>query len=298
MNTDVWTPGPMPSTNTTWRRLGGLANAASVLLALTTVGAFLQAMAFANRLQALRDLESFEALDRADKQVGGAVVLVIVLMAATLVVMIVWMFRAAKNIQALSRTGATWGPGWTIGGWFIPGAWWVLPFIVASELYKGSDPERTVGNQWRTTKGNPMVWMWMACWIIAGIAWIALPRDLGNPATLEDTLRDQRTVGFVVAVFLLLSTVFAIGFIRSTTKRFDEALVNAQQAASSQASHMAPAPSGYSTCVPGVSGVPGASGGSFAATPGGYVPPPPPPYAKVPAAPVAPGSLPPPPPPG
>ncbi|MGD9792570.1 MAG: DUF4328 domain-containing protein [Acidimicrobiia bacterium] len=299
MNTNVWSPGPptgsMTSTNTTWRRLNGVSTAACVLLVLTTVGAFVQAMALAHRLQALRDLESIDALDQADKQVQGAVVLVGLLMAATLVLLIVWMFRAAKNVQALSRTGASWGPRWAIGAWFVPGAWWLLPFIVAAEIYRGSAPERTVGFEWRKTKGSPLVWLWMACWVAACLAWIIFPRDLDNPLTLEETLRDQRTYGFVIAVLLLLAAVFAIGFIRATTARFGEALINAQQAAMSQAAQMAPAPSGYSTYVPGMSGVPV---GTAVPTPGGFVPPPPSPYGGTPGAPVAPGSLPPPPPPG
>ena len=42
------------------------------------------------------------------------------------VVFIIWQFRHAKNAQVLGARGGL-GPGWAIGGWFIPLANYVLP---------------------------------------------------------------------------------------------------------------------------------------------------------------------------
>jgi hypothetical protein len=60
---------------------------------------------------------------------------------ASFVLVIIAMFRLAKNQQALGRPGTRWTPGWAIGGWFIPLASTVIPYLQIRELWRGSDPD-------------------------------------------------------------------------------------------------------------------------------------------------------------
>jgi hypothetical protein len=60
---------------------------------------------------------------------------------AGFVLVIVAMFRLAKNHQALGRPGTRWTRGWAIGGWLIPLASTVIPYLQIRELWRGSDPE-------------------------------------------------------------------------------------------------------------------------------------------------------------
>ena len=55
------------------------------------------------------------------------------------VLTIIWMFRMAGNLRQLGRTGATWAPGWAIGGWFCPPcAIYAIPWLMFRELWRGS----------------------------------------------------------------------------------------------------------------------------------------------------------------
>jgi len=74
---------------------------------------------------------------------------------AAAVVTMIWMFRIARNHRTLHR-GGTWGPGWAIGGWFLPPLLFVIPFLMFRELWKASDPETAVGDNWRM---NPTSWL-------------------------------------------------------------------------------------------------------------------------------------------
>ena len=57
---------------------------------------------------------------------------------ATGVVFIIWQFRHAKNAEALGARGGL-GPGWAIGGWFVPLANFVLPTVQIFQSSKASD---------------------------------------------------------------------------------------------------------------------------------------------------------------
>jgi len=80
---------------------------------------------------------------------------------AAAVVTMIWMFRIAKNHRTLHR-GGTWGPGWAIGGWFLPPLLFVIPFLMFRELWKASDPGTAIGGEWRS---NPVSWL-VPAWFI------------------------------------------------------------------------------------------------------------------------------------
>ncbi len=74
---------------------------------------------------------------------------------AAAVVTIIWMFRIAANHRALHR-GGTWGPGWAIGGWFLPPLIYVIPTLMLREMWKASDPDVPVGSDWRRSRRVPV----------------------------------------------------------------------------------------------------------------------------------------------
>ena len=70
---------------------------------------------------------------------------------AIVVLFIVWQFRAAKNNEALDRRGARFGPGWSIGAWFIPLANLVIPVMIIQDLWRGATPSTERGDlAWRS----------------------------------------------------------------------------------------------------------------------------------------------------
>lgn len=131
--------------------LRGLSTALTVLLALAGVAALLLAGAMFNRASVSADLAPFistpDVLQRHDDATGtfaGMLVLYVLLVLAAGVVFIVWQFRHAANAQA-RRGSLGLGPGWAIGGWFIPVANYVLPAIQLHQSARASDPETGPG---------------------------------------------------------------------------------------------------------------------------------------------------------
>ena len=124
-------------------RVGGIATAATVLVAIAAVAGV------ANWLVAV-SVEG-DARDFLDGRISNddfatsllAFSLVgIVSGAATVasaIVVIVWMHRIASNHRALHRTG-TWGPGWAIGGWFLPPFLYVIPYLILTHFMKLNPP--------------------------------------------------------------------------------------------------------------------------------------------------------------
>ena len=95
-------------------------------------------------------------------QIGGLLVIPVA------VLTMIWMMRMAKNLRALGRTGATFSPGWAIGGWFTPPcAIYVVPWLMLKELWRGSDPEVAATDpSWKTGRVSPLITAW---WVMYGL---------------------------------------------------------------------------------------------------------------------------------
>lgn len=81
----------------------------------------------------------------ADDAVTSAWACLVLILVAVLVVLIVFLNRAARNTELWSRTPARWATGWTIGGWFIPLANLVIPLFVVRDVWLRTDAADTGG---------------------------------------------------------------------------------------------------------------------------------------------------------
>src|SRR5581483_5005799 len=120
--------------------LGGVATGVTVVLGLGALFALGAAALFLSRARLAQDFldgnTTLRQLDDADHRFQAFVALFFVAFA---VVFIVWQYRHAKNAELL-RGRLPLGPGWAIGGWFIPLANYVLPAVQLSQAAKASDP--------------------------------------------------------------------------------------------------------------------------------------------------------------
>jgi hypothetical protein len=105
------------------RSLAGLATALTVLLAVIMLVSLGHGAAQMNRASALEDYVdgpgTYRAVESAEAAVGATAALYLVGVLATGIVFIVWQHRHSTNARAL-RGPSGLGPGWAIGGWFIP----------------------------------------------------------------------------------------------------------------------------------------------------------------------------------
>jgi len=92
----------------------------------------------------------------------GAAALVGFATLATFIVTVIWLYRIASNHQALGRQ-LTFGPGWAIGGWFLPPVIWIIPALMTREQWRAAEPTSPPGSTtWRASPEPWLVWVWFA----------------------------------------------------------------------------------------------------------------------------------------
>ena len=102
------------------------------------------AAALANRISVVHDFQAgrfsdiIKRANDADDFVDGAAAFYGITQLVIVVLFIIWMFRAAKNNEALDRRDPRFGPGWSIGSWFIPLANLVIPVMILQDLWRGA----------------------------------------------------------------------------------------------------------------------------------------------------------------
>lgn len=127
---------------------------------------------------------------------------------ASAILVIVWMHRIAKN-HALLHRGATWGPGWAIGGWFLPPVLYIIPFLMFRELWKASDPDVPIGGEWRDGRVAPIVSIWFVLYSVVPVVLLAFQTSdvMSAFAASETEMAEQITGGQGPAVAGVLATI-------------------------------------------------------------------------------------------
>jgi hypothetical protein len=212
------------------RSLRGLVTALTVMFVLVVLVELFGVSAMFNRAGLLDDaangeFPSFEAIDDADSRVAAAMAFHIFSVLAVGIVFIVWQFRHAKNAEALGARGGL-GPGWAIGGWFVPIANYVLPAMQLFQSSKASDVEaRQIGRQ---PKGESIIVLWAVAFALASIIFViggglADTDEEGNfefrtLEDIEDAANGDRTAGAAMVLYGLTALI-AIGMVRSLSAR-------------------------------------------------------------------------------
>jgi hypothetical protein len=103
------------------------------------------------------------------------------LFVTTAIVFLVWIYRARRNLPVLGARGLRYSPGWAVGWFFIPLANLVLPFLVATEIWKASDSSDMDGHSWRNAPSSPLIASWWALWVISALAGWAFRVLINDP---------------------------------------------------------------------------------------------------------------------
>ena len=203
------------------KRVGPVSKAAMILVGLSGGFALLTWLV---GLPVVDDAEAFldgettsDDFARAMAPYGVVTLVQAVATLAAVVLVMIWMFRLASNAKALHRNGR-WGPGWAIGGWFLPPLLYIIPFLMFRELWKASDPDVPVGGEW---KSRPVSWVVTAWFVVYGPVSIVVQvvsASAGfNMGATEDDLAQQvidaqdtaALAGIVGAVAAVLFIVMA-----------------------------------------------------------------------------------------
>jgi hypothetical protein len=225
------TDAPMPP----MRPLKGIATAATALLVVVALVDAAAAAMRMNRAGLLGDVREdplavdLQDLLDADDSVAATTGFHLLAFLALAVVFIIWQYRHAKNAETLGVRGGL-GPGWAIGGWFIPFGNLVLPGLQLFQSSKGSDVDARRSG--RPPKGAGIVIPWaiafgLGALLLGGSGALVSSDDEGNLVIdsledIKDAESSDRTAAAGYGVFVLAS-VLGIAVVRSLTARQEEA---------------------------------------------------------------------------
>lgn len=143
---------------------------------------------------------------------------------ASMVLVMIWMFRLAANHRALHR-GATWGPGWAIGGWFLPPLLYIIPTLMYRELWRASDPDVPIGGDWKSRPTSPLIVAWFAIYSVVPIVLMFAQSDNvlsglgGSDEEIAKQISGDQGIVIATAAITVISAVVFISFARALTAR-------------------------------------------------------------------------------
>lgn len=104
------------------------------------------------------------------------------------VLLLIWIYRSARNLLALGIQGMRFSPGWSVGWFFIPFANLIVPPMVLIEIWKASNPSARPDN-WRRGSLNffiPLWWLSMLGMSAGMVLLSYLLKNAPDPATTGD----------------------------------------------------------------------------------------------------------------
>jgi hypothetical protein len=135
------------------------------------------------------------------------------------VLVMIWLFRFSKALDARGASGRTWSSGWTIGGWFIPLANLVIPRLVVGEMERIANVPYTnefVGESWKKYRRSSVGDLWWLMWVSGNV--VATFGEFGRIFGPDDdgrfaALLAVTSIGYImmaiggVALFMLIRTM-------------------------------------------------------------------------------------------
>jgi len=87
-----------------------------------------------------------------------------VLLLAMIVVFFRWVYRSMANVRGLGAAGVD-TPARAVGGFFIPIANIILPYISMSQIWRGSEN----AHSWANGRTSALVGIWWGLWLAVGV---------------------------------------------------------------------------------------------------------------------------------
>lgn len=149
---------------------------------------------------------------------------------ATIVLFLVWLYRAHKNLLSLKPTHLDFSPGWAVGWWFIPFLNLVKPYQVVREVWWESDPEIPDGPGFLSASlhyAPTYMGFWWGFWIASNILSNVASRVF-DPENTE-SLPFSGAWFFISSLVTAIAAVLAIVVVRDISRRQAERRENLQR---------------------------------------------------------------------
>ena len=129
--------------------------------------------------------------------------------AASAVLFLTWLWRSVKNQEWLGRSGAPISPLWSVLWWFIPIANLFMPRLAIQELWRSSAPGTCPGTEWRAGPRSGLIDVWWTFFVL-NVVFVFFGNS--NGPSVADVRHDvwrgvAQTFIWVCGAVLLLSIV-------------------------------------------------------------------------------------------
>lgn len=212
---------PAVATRPRWRDQRTLERTLNALFALVAMAALARVVALGHRLLALDEpaaRDFFERARDADAVVDTATTVMGLAALALAPCFIVWIWRAAKNQHALGREPERLGSGWALGGWFVPLANFVIPVLVAQDLWRGSDIAIARGDpRWRIGARSWLIGWWWGLFLVPMLGWPVA--DAGDRTQTLSELRGANLLALVTMLAACAAAVLGLLVVRRLDER-------------------------------------------------------------------------------
>jgi len=168
------------------------------------------------QLQLLSDFKagrvSLTAVAANDDRQRAVAFLQLGVLACTVVVFGIWIYRANFNARELGATGMRFSPGWAVGWYFIPIAFLWKPYQAMKEIWQAS--KNPLAWQ-KVPRGSILPWWW-TFWIAGCLMGkVTLPSTLG--ARTVDGLIAATTISLVNGVVDIIAALLAAALVNEVT---------------------------------------------------------------------------------
>ncbi len=143
---------------------------------------------------------------------------------ATVVVFLMWLYRASNNIAAFGKRTQS-SAGWAVGSFFVPIANLFVPYQAVKDIWNKSEP---TGADTTAFSFSPPGFFpaWWGFWIASNIASNIYFRMTWREAPIEGTA----IVGIISEILTIAAATFAIQVVREIDRRQEERARNLPQA--------------------------------------------------------------------
>ncbi|WDG33491.1 DUF4328 domain-containing protein [Streptomyces sp. CA-278952] len=157
---------------------------------------------------------------------------------ATGVLFIIWFHRTRRNAEVFESGVQRMGPGWAVGGWFVPVANLWFPYRVASGIWEASVRLHPDGG-WRTVP-KTVLNLWWGGWIVSVLA-SRIAVSQWNRAQEPEQIADAAALVAAADALDLVAAVLAVLFVRAVTRMQGERAGIGQAATSPERAASEPA---------------------------------------------------------
>ena len=85
----------------------------------------------------------------------------------SLIVFLVWVYRANRNARSLGADGMQYTPGWSVGWFFVPIMGLFMPYFAIKEIYQASTSN--AAENWQQAAVSPVLGIWWAACVLSGV---------------------------------------------------------------------------------------------------------------------------------